>query len=50
MAFDTTVAVAKEITTVSVFEQPVAAIVSVKIYEVVFIGLTDGFEEVDENP
>ena len=32
------------------FVQPVAVMVSVRVYEVVDAGLTDGFEEVEEKP
>ena len=32
------------------FVQPVAVIVSVRVYEVVEAGVTDGFDEVEEKP
>src|SRR6185312_14126693 len=50
VALDPTVAEANDITTVSVFEHPVAAIVSVKKYDVVLFGLTFGLELLSENP
>ena len=36
--------------TLFVFLQLVAVIVSVRVYVVVIVGLTDGFAEVEENP